>query len=75
MEVRRDRDARRIVLTQSVYIEKLFGKYLSGQNTKAWTTPIDLSKDGAAQRICRLLVGDMRTREPLSSGSVESMAS
>ena len=49
MEVRRDRDARRIVLTQSVYIEKLFGKYLSGQNTKAWTTPIDLSKEGTAR--------------------------
>ena len=49
MEVRRDRDARRIVLTQTVYIEKLFSKYLPGQNTKAWTTPIDLSREGASR--------------------------
>ena len=49
MEVRRDRDAQRITLTQSVYIEKLYAKYLVGQNTKAWTTPIELSREGVAR--------------------------
>ena len=49
MEVWRDRDARRLVLTQSVYLEKIFGKYLSGHNTKAWSTPVDLGRDAVAK--------------------------
>lgn len=49
MEVTRDRDARSITLTQSVYIEKLFAKYLSAGNTKTWSMPIDMSRDGAAK--------------------------
>ena len=49
MEVCRDRDARRVVLTQTVYIEKMFAKYLSASNTKAWTTPVDLTRDGIAK--------------------------
>ena len=46
---RRDRDARTITLTQTVYIEKMFSKFLSASNTKAWTTPIDMSRDGTAK--------------------------
>ena len=49
MEVHRDRDAGRITLTQSVYVEKMFSKYLSENNTKSWTTPIDMSKIGTAK--------------------------
>ena len=49
MEVHRDRDARTITLTQTVYIEKMFSKFLSASNTKAWTTPIDMSRDGTAK--------------------------
>ena len=49
MEVHRDRDARSITLTQTVYVEKMFHKYLSEQNTKAWVTPIDMSREGTAK--------------------------
>ena len=33
MEVRRNRDTARITLTQTVYVEKMFAKYLTGPNT------------------------------------------
>jgi hypothetical protein len=49
MEVTRNRDHGSIRLTQRVYIEKLFHKYLSEGNTKLWTTPIDMSREGAAK--------------------------
>jgi hypothetical protein len=49
MEVTRNRDEGSIRLTQRVYIEKLFHKYLSEGNTKLWTTPIDMSREGAAK--------------------------
>ena len=49
MEVRRDRDARTITLTQSAYLEKVFTKYLSAANTKTWSMPIDMSRDGVAK--------------------------
>jgi hypothetical protein len=49
MEVTRDRDAGTITLSQSIYLEKLFHKYLSEHNTKLWHTPIDMSKDGVTK--------------------------
>ena len=49
MEVIRDRDANTVKLTQSQYVDKMFNKYLVGENTKKWTTPIDLTKAGATK--------------------------
>ena len=48
-EITRDRDARTITMTQRVYIEKMASKYLVGGNTKKWTTPIDMSREGGAK--------------------------
>ena len=49
MEVVRDRDASTIKLTQSQYVDKMFNKYLVGENTKKWTTPIDMTRAGATK--------------------------
>lgn len=49
MEVHLNRDTHTITLTQEVYIEKLFAKYLSSSNTKSWSMPIDMSRDGVAK--------------------------
>ena len=38
-----------ITMTQRVYIEKMASKYLVGGNTKKWTTPIDMSREGGAK--------------------------
>ena len=46
MEVTRDRELGTITLTQSVYIEKMFAKYLVGDTTKKWNTPVDTTHDG-----------------------------
>ena len=46
MEVTRDRDRGTVTLSQSTYIEKVYAKYLSQGNTKAWITPINTSRDG-----------------------------
>ena len=70
-EITRDRDARTITMTQRVYIEKMASKYLVGGNTKKWTTPIDMSREGGAKFLALTVadgereINEMSARRPV----------